>query len=108
MSTPPPAGPSPLRKWTRSLPRCISADELPPIWRNADRGVEGEENFAFHSKHTGARHENRAGQGQMNEAFEKKVRAAAAAGWWVILIAVGFLTFMWLMYLAVMSAQPAW
>ena len=28
----------------------------------------------------------------MNDPFEKKVRAAAVAGWWVVLIAVGFLT----------------
>jgi hypothetical protein len=28
----------------------------------------------------------------MNDAFEKKVKAAAVAGWWVVLIAIGFLT----------------
>lgn len=28
----------------------------------------------------------------MNDTFEKKVRAAAVAGWWVILVAAGFLT----------------
>ena len=39
----------------------------------------------------------------MNEAFEKKVRAAAVAGWWVVLIAVGFLTLQWLIYLAILS-----
>jgi hypothetical protein len=33
----------------------------------------------------------------MNEAFAKKVRAAAIAGWWVVLIAVGFLTLLWLL-----------
>ena len=44
----------------------------------------------------------------MNDPFEKKVRAAAVAGWWVILIAVGFLALLWLIYLAVMSAHPAW
>jgi hypothetical protein len=44
----------------------------------------------------------------MNDPFEKKVRAAAVAGWWVILIAVGFLTLLWLIYLAVMSTHPAW
>jgi hypothetical protein len=32
----------------------------------------------------------------MNDSFEKKVRAAAVAGWWVILIAAGFLTLVWL------------
>ena len=44
----------------------------------------------------------------MNDSFEKKVRAAALAGWWVILIAVGFLTLQWLIYLAVMSTHPTW
>ena len=44
----------------------------------------------------------------MNDTFEKNVRAAAVAGWWVILIAAGFLTVQWLVYLAVMSSQPAW
>ncbi len=43
----------------------------------------------------------------MNDPFEKKVRAAAVAGWWVILIAVGFLTLIWLAYLAVMATHPA-
>ena len=32
----------------------------------------------------------------MNDPFEKKVRAAAVAGWWVVLIAAGFLTLLWL------------
>src|SRR6202521_3201797 len=44
----------------------------------------------------------------MNDQFEKKVRAAAVAGWWVVLIAVAFLTLQWLIYLAVMSTHPAW
>ena len=44
----------------------------------------------------------------MNDAFEKRVRAAAVAGWWTILIAVGFLTIQWFLYLAAMSAHPAW
>jgi hypothetical protein len=44
----------------------------------------------------------------MNDTFEKKVRSAAIAGWWVILIAVCFLTLQWLIYLAVMSNHPAW
>jgi hypothetical protein len=43
----------------------------------------------------------------MNDLFEKKVRAAAVAGWWVVLIAIGFLTLLWLIYLAVMSTHPA-
>ncbi len=44
----------------------------------------------------------------MNEAFEKKVRAAAVAGWWVILIAYALLTVTWAVYLAIVSARPAW
>jgi len=44
----------------------------------------------------------------MNDQFERKVRAAAVAGWWVVLIAVGFLTLLWLIYLAAMSTHPAW
>jgi hypothetical protein len=44
----------------------------------------------------------------MNETFEKRVRAAAVAGWWVVLIAVGFLTLQWVIYLVVMSTRPAW
>src|SRR5436309_9856357 len=44
----------------------------------------------------------------MNGPFEKKVTAAAVAGWWVVLTAVGFLTLQWLIYLAVMSTHPAW
>jgi len=44
----------------------------------------------------------------MNDTFEKKVRAAAVAGWWVVLVGIGFVTLIWLMYLAVMSYQPGW
>ena len=44
----------------------------------------------------------------MNEAFEKKVRAAAVAGWWVILIGYALLTLTWGVYLALVSARPAW
>ena len=44
----------------------------------------------------------------MNDPFEKKVRTAAAAGWRVILFAVGFLSFLWLIYLAVMTTRPTW
>jgi len=44
----------------------------------------------------------------MNDTFESRVRAAAIAGWWTLLIAVGFITLQWIVYLAVMSNQPAW
>lgn len=44
----------------------------------------------------------------MNDVFEKRVRAAAVAGWWTLLIAIAFLNFLWIVYLLVMSAHPAW
>ena len=44
----------------------------------------------------------------MNDVFEKRVRAAAVAGWWTVLITVAFITLQWFIYLIVMSARPAW
>jgi hypothetical protein len=44
----------------------------------------------------------------MNDPFEKRVRAAAVAGWWTLLVAVGFILIQWILYLLVMSARPAW
>ena len=44
----------------------------------------------------------------MNEIFEKRLSAAAAAGWWTLLIALGFLLIQWILYLLFMSARPAW
>jgi hypothetical protein len=44
----------------------------------------------------------------MDDVFEKKVRAAAVAGWWTLLIALGFLVFQWGFYLFAMCARPAW
>jgi len=44
----------------------------------------------------------------MNDLFEKKVRAAAVAGWWVVLIAYALLLVTWIAYLVIMSARPAW
>lgn len=44
----------------------------------------------------------------MNDIFEKRVRAAAVAGWWTLLIAVGFLLIQWIAYRLAMSAHPAW
>ena len=44
----------------------------------------------------------------MNDVFEKRVRAAAVAGWWTLLIAVGFITLQWVIYLVVMHTRPAW
>ena len=43
-----------------------------------------------------------------NDTFQQRVRAAAVAGWWTLLIAVGFIVLQWIVYLAVMSARPAW
>jgi hypothetical protein len=44
----------------------------------------------------------------MSDSFEKKVRAAAVAGWWVVLIGYALLTVIWLVYLALVSTRPAW
>src|SRR5205807_2233061 len=44
----------------------------------------------------------------MHDPFTKKVGAAAVAGWWVVLVAMGFLLVQWVAYLAVLSARPAW
>ncbi len=44
----------------------------------------------------------------MNDTFEKKVRAAAVAGWWTILIAVAFIVLQWLVYLTVIHTRPSW
>jgi len=43
----------------------------------------------------------------MNDVFEKRVRAAAVAVWWTLLVDVGFIVILWLLYLLVMSARPA-
>jgi hypothetical protein len=44
----------------------------------------------------------------MNDSFENRMRAAAVAGWWTLLIAVGFITLQWVVYLVVMAARPPW
>jgi len=43
----------------------------------------------------------------MDEIFTKKVRAAAVAGWWTLLIAFCILLIQWLAYLLIMTRQPA-
>ena len=43
----------------------------------------------------------------MNEDFVKRVRTAAIAGWWTLLIAAIFLTIQWPIYLWTMHAKPA-
>ena len=42
----------------------------------------------------------------MDKIFIKKVRAAAVAGWWTLLIAFCVLLIQWLAYLLVMTKQP--
>jgi hypothetical protein len=44
----------------------------------------------------------------MDDAFARRVRAAAVAGWWTLLIGAGFLTLAWLMFLGIVSTRPAW
>ena len=44
----------------------------------------------------------------MVDVFQTRVRAAAIAGWWTLLIAAAFVTVQWLGYLAIVSAKPAW
>jgi hypothetical protein len=44
----------------------------------------------------------------VNDSFEKKVRVAAVACWWVVLIGYALLTVIWVVYLALVSARPAW
>ena len=44
----------------------------------------------------------------MNDSFEKKVRAAAVAGWWVVLIGYALLIATWAVYLGLMSNRPMW
>jgi hypothetical protein len=42
----------------------------------------------------------------MDEIFAKKVRAAAVAGWWTLLIAYCLLLIEWIAYLLIMAKQP--
>jgi hypothetical protein len=44
----------------------------------------------------------------VNDSFEKKVRSAAVATWWVVLIGYALLTIIWIVYLVIVSARPAW
>ena len=44
----------------------------------------------------------------MNDVFQQRLRAAATAGWWTLLIAVGFLTLVWIIFLVLMSTRPSW
>ena len=42
----------------------------------------------------------------MDEIFTKKVRSAAAAGWWTLLIAYCILLLQWFVYWLIMNRQP--
>ena len=44
----------------------------------------------------------------MDDTFTKRVRVAAAAGWWTILIVYCFFVLNWLLYLFIISKQPSW
>jgi hypothetical protein len=44
----------------------------------------------------------------MNGVFAERVRSAAVAGWWTLLIASIFLTVQWLAYLTIIGSRPAW
>jgi hypothetical protein len=43
----------------------------------------------------------------MTDEFERKVRSAAAAGWWTVLASAAALSLQWVAYLFVMSSRPA-
>ena len=47
-------------------------------------------------------------EGAMDDTFAARVRGAAVAAWWTLLIAFGFLMLQWVVYLQVMSAKPEW
>jgi len=40
--------------------------------------------------------------------FEKKVRAAAVATWWTVLVGYALVTLTWLVYMALVTARPEW
>jgi hypothetical protein len=44
----------------------------------------------------------------VDNAFRAKVRAAAVAAWWTLLIAIAFVIVQWLGYLLATNMRPAW
>ena len=44
----------------------------------------------------------------MNGSLAKRVRAAAVAGWWTLLIAWLWLTFAWVVWMAILHTRPEW
>jgi hypothetical protein len=45
-------------------------------------------------------------EARMDELFTRKVKAAAIAGWWTVLVAYCILLLQWLAYVAIMTRQP--
>ena len=44
----------------------------------------------------------------MNDAFTQRVRSAAVAGWWTVVIGAIWMTIAWLFFLVILSAEPGW
>ncbi len=44
----------------------------------------------------------------MNDAFSERVRSAAVAGWWTIVIGLVWMGVAWVMYLGLLHAKPDW
>lgn len=44
----------------------------------------------------------------MNDAFEKRVRAAVPAAWWTVVIWVVWMTAAWLIWLVFLNVRPDW
>jgi len=44
----------------------------------------------------------------MNDPFTQRVRAAAVAGWWTVLLGAAWLLIAWLFILVILAAEPAW
>ena len=44
----------------------------------------------------------------MNDTFQRRIWSAAIAGWWTVLIAVAYLTLVWILFLVISAARPAW
>jgi hypothetical protein len=44
----------------------------------------------------------------MNDVFQQRVKAAAVAGWWTVLVAISFLASVSIVFLVLISARPAW
>ena len=44
----------------------------------------------------------------MSDTVEMRIRSAAAAAWWTLLIGMAFLTLQWILCLVLTSSRPAW